>query len=102
MIFGKGRKETNNHIYPGQFVEYREGKIPNTDLSGFIVVPPIDLPEFIPVASGYGRINLLLGVTAEELQIAKTEDDIYIVADAMFEHGYINYSPAVRESVLNV
>ncbi|MFC9712513.1 hypothetical protein ACFTRD_30785, partial [Paenibacillus sp. NPDC056933] len=31
--------------YPGQFIEYREGKLPNTDLSGFIIAPPIDLPE---------------------------------------------------------
>ncbi|WP_128102975.1 suppressor of fused domain protein [Paenibacillus sp. DCT19] len=93
-------EKTNSHIYPGQFLEYQEGKLPNTDLSGFIIVPPIDLPEIIPVVSGYGRINLLLGVTSEELEVAKTEDDIYIVADKMFEEGYINYSPSRRKSVI--
>ncbi|MBY0117390.1 suppressor of fused domain protein [Paenibacillus sp. FSL L8-0435] len=93
-------EETKNHIYPGQFIEYREGRLPNTDLSGFIITPPIDLPEIIPVSSGYGRINLLLGVTAEELEIAKKEDDIYIIADKMFEKGYVNYSPTRRNSVM--
>ncbi|SEP34677.1 helix-turn-helix domain-containing protein [Paenibacillus sp. OK076] len=55
----------------------------------------ISRKEIIPVVSGYGRINLLLGVTAEELEIAKIEDDIYVVADKMFGNGYINYSPHI-------
>ncbi|WP_025680351.1 suppressor of fused domain protein [Paenibacillus massiliensis] len=93
-------EETKIHIFQGQYLEYQEGKIPGTDLGGFIVVPPIDLPEIIPVVSGYGMLNLLIGVTLKELEIAKKEDDIYIVADKLFEAGYVNYSPLNRDSVL--
>lgn len=92
--------ETGKHIYPGEYLSYKEERIAGTDLGGFIVVPPIDFPEIIPVGAGYGRLNLLLGVTAQELNIAKYEDDIYIVADRLFEEGYINFTPTRRGSVL--
>lgn len=89
----------NGHIYPGQYLEYKEGNIPQTDISGFIIVPPIDFPEFIPVSDGYARLNVLIGVTSKELAIVKQED-VYTIADEFFNQDYINYTPSKRESVI--
>lgn len=92
--------DTGKHIYQGQYLEYPEGVIPGTELGGFIVLSPLEFPEVIPVADGFGVLNMLIGVTPRELDVVKNEDDIYVVADRLFEEGYINYSPVERESLL--
>ncbi|NEW09786.1 suppressor of fused domain protein [Paenibacillus sp. SYP-B3998] len=92
--------DTGKHIYPGQYLEYQEGAISGTDISGFIIVPPIDLPHLFPVGVGYGTFLLFIGVTAKELNVVKKEDDIYVIADLFFEKGYINYTPVQRDSVV--
>ncbi|MBV7275914.1 suppressor of fused domain protein [Clostridium sp. PL3] len=90
--------DTGNHIYQGQYLEYNEGIIQGTNLAGFILLTPIEFPEVIPVSDGFGVLNLLIGVTEKELQVAKKQD-IYDVADKLLENGYVNFTPANRESV---
>jgi hypothetical protein len=92
--------ESGQHIYPGQYLEYQEALIPGTDLTGFIIVPPLEFPEILPVGEGYCRLNLFIGVTGPELGLAKEEDDVYVVAEQLMEQGYVNYSPVRRESVV--
>ncbi len=90
---------TGKHIYQGQYLEYSEGIIPGTNLGGFIVLSPLELPEVIPVSDGFGVFNMLIGVTKEELEVVKDMDDIYVLADRLFQEGYINYGPLDRKSV---
>lgn len=92
-------EETNNHIYQGQYLEYSNNVILGTNLSGFFVLNPLEFPEYIPICDGFGKLNMLLGVTSKELQIAK-EQDIYEIADRLLEKGYINFSPINRESIV--
>lgn len=91
--------DTGNHIYQGQYLEYHEGMIPGTNLAGFIILGPLEFPDVIPVADGFGTFNMLIGITQEELEAAKNED-IYVIADRLFENDYINYSPVNRGSLL--
>ncbi|WPC42624.1 suppressor of fused domain protein [Clostridium sp. JS66] len=91
---------TGNHIYQGQYLEYGDNYIiEGTNLSGFIILNPIGFPYTIPVTDGYARLNMFVGVTQKELEIAK-QTDIYTVADKLFKAGYINYPPKIRESVV--
>lgn len=91
--------DTENHIYQGQYLEYGEGvKLPNTDISGFIILNPLGLPYTIPVADGYATLSMFMGVTEQELKEAK-QKDIYEVAEKLNDAGYINYTPEKRKSV---
>lgn len=91
--------DTEKHIYQGQYLEYGEGiKIPNTNIAGFLVLNPLGLPYTMPVYNGFATFNMLLGVTEEELKVAK-QKNIFEVAEQLNEHGYINYSPQVRKSI---
>ncbi len=92
-------ESSGSHILRGQWLEYNEKHIPGTDLSAFIVVHPLEIPDIIPVADGYCQFNLLLGVTSQELDHAK-KNGVYEVAKALAAKGYVNYSPAKRKSVL--
>lgn len=93
-------EDTGKHIYQGQYLEYHGGIISGTNLGGFIVLSPLDLPEFIPVSDGFGVFNMLIGATKKELEVVKINDDIYILADKLLQEGYINYSPINRKSLL--
>ena len=91
--------DTERHIYQGQYLEYGEGIIiPNTNIAGFLVLNPLGLPYTMPVYNGFATFNMFLGVTEEELKVAK-QKDIFEVAEQLNEHGYINYSPQVRKSI---
>jgi hypothetical protein len=91
--------ETGNHVLRGNWLEYREGLIPNTDLGGFVVVAPATFPDSFPLAGGLGQWNLLLGVTPAELREAK-QLGVVPVAQRLFESGCRDWSPPRRDSVL--
>jgi len=92
--------DSGSHIYQGQYLEYGEGvTIKGTDVSGFIILNPLGFPYTIPVSNGVGTLNMFVGVTQRELEIAK-QADIYEVADKLSKAGYINYTPKNRDSVV--
>lgn len=92
--------DTGSHIYQGQYLEYGEGvTIKGTNIAGFLILNPLGFPYTIPVSDGFGTLNMFVGVTQKELQIAK-QTDIYQVADKLLEVGYIDYAPKNRKSVI--
>lgn len=92
--------DTGYHIYQGQYLEYGEGvKIPNTNISGFLILNPIGLPYVMPVYDGVATFNMFFGVTEEELIGAK-QKGIYEVAMKLNDLGFINYTPKNRKSIL--
>jgi len=90
--------ETGNHVLRGNWLEYQEGRIPGTDLGGFLVVAPATFPARFPLAGGYGQFNLLLGATPTELEAAK-RSSVVPVAQQLFEKGYQDWSTSRRDSV---
>jgi hypothetical protein len=90
---------TKEHILRLNWLEYQEPRIPNTTLSGFIVVPPLTIPEHFPVNGGSAVWNLLLGVTAEELAVAK-KDGALAVAKKLADAGFVDWTPAERPSTV--
>lgn len=91
--------ESGNHVLRGNWLEYEEGRIPGTDLGGFLVVAPATLPDFFPLAHGCGQWNLLLGATPTEIGLAK-RSSVIPVAQRLFESGYDDWSTSRRKSVL--
>ncbi len=91
--------KTREHILRGNWLEYPEGSIPKTSLAAFVVVPPLRIPGSFPVGEGTCVWNLLLGVTAEELEHAK-RTNVLEVAQQLLEAGYRDTTPIERPSVL--
>jgi hypothetical protein len=59
-------------IVPGNWLEYAEGKtIPETDIAGFLVVRPKEIPEAFPTGEGQVHWHQLIPVTATVLSEAK-------------------------------
>jgi len=90
---------TKKHLFIGNWLEYEEGKIPKTDLSGFLIVNPCTLPEYFPVADGIAYLYIFLGVTESELKYAKN-NDVFEVAQKLFQSGYHDFVPVRRKSVI--
>jgi len=93
--------EKGKSILRGDWLEYKEGKIPGTSLSGFIVVEPLKIPESFTIVDRIFKWNLLLGVTNNELELAKRKG-VYEVAQKIFENGYIDYTPILRNDLSGV
>lgn len=91
--------QTRSHILQGSWLEYAEGRIPQTSLSGFLVVPPITIPDRFPLQDGIVHWSLLLGATGQEIEVAK-ESSVIDIAQALFDAGWIDFSAAHRESVV--
>jgi hypothetical protein len=89
---------TREHIVPGNWLEYEEGGLPGTALAGFLIVPPVTIPRTFPVGSGEAQWSLLLGATAEELDLAK-RTRVMEVAQKLLEAGYRDFTPIQRPSV---
>jgi hypothetical protein len=90
---------TREHIVPGNWLEYSEGGLPGTTLAGFLIVPPVTLPRSFPVGPGEAQWSLLLGATAEELDLAK-RTRVMEVAQKLLEAGYRDVTPLQRASVV--
>jgi hypothetical protein len=86
------------HIVRGNWLEYEEGIIPQTDLGGFLIVAPATFPASFPLSGGRAEWNLLLGVTPAESSEAK-RSGVVPVAQKLFEHGYRDWSPPRRAPV---
>jgi hypothetical protein len=91
--------ENNAHILRGNWLEYDQDRIPETDLGGFLVVAPATFPDSFPLVEGWGQWNLLLGATPPELNEAK-ESGVVAVAQRLFESGYQDWSTSRRASVM--
>ena len=90
---------TKEHVLRGNWLEYSEGGLPDTNLAGFLIVPPLLIPEEFPVGAGTAQWNLLLGATAEELALAKSTS-VMDVAQKLLEAGYRDLTPMQRPSVV--
>lgn len=90
---------TGSHILRDNLLEYEEGIIPGTDLSGFLIVAPNSFPDYFPLFGGICYWNLLLGVTKEELDMAKNIG-VESVVEHLFDSGYGNHTPIQRKSVI--
>lgn len=74
------------NVVRDEYLEYEESVVPGTDLAGFIVVAPSEYPGVFPVGEKLALFNLLVGVTGEELERAKT-DGVEAVGDALLAAG---------------
>lgn len=78
--------ENKTHLLPGEWLEYNEGDlIPGTDIAGFLIGVPNDVPAPFPVGSGEAYWHALYPVTKEQLARAK-ETDVYEVIASLGEH----------------
>ncbi len=82
----------------GDWLEYKEGRIPKSSMAGFAILSPISFINTLPFKDGYLSFNLFLSITKDELTEVK-RSSVYDVGEKLLENNYIDLSLRDRFTV---